>query len=106
MDEEALPTRRTVIATEPRAGSITSREVAKHPVWSRILDTYFETLKTTFREETEALANEESPSAEALEGVHQRSREAAVQKAFEGVDLREIERAWKEYTLSLKAPKR
>jgi len=29
MDEEALPTRRTVIATEPRAGSITSREVAK-----------------------------------------------------------------------------
>lgn len=83
-----------------------SKDVAKHPVWSQILERYFETLKTTYQWESQKLATKKKVTPVMVEAANKRAREAAVKKAFEGVNLFEIEDAWREYTLGLKVPKR
>ncbi len=76
----------------------TCPKVARRPEWARILTTYFDTLKATYRAELEELlpqgkAHDRDARAEA--GMH--ARKVAVEKAFEGVDLTEIEQAWADY---------
>lgn len=84
----------------------TSKEAKKHPTWSGILDTYFNTLKDVFAEHMDPfLKSGEEPTPEVMEGIRKASRDAALDKAFSDVNLRELEVAWREYTLSLKSPK-
>ena len=83
-----------------------SPEVRRHAQWSRILPTYFETLKEEHQKETAALAatglaQDDTQRFEAAA----RTRAKAVEAAFAGVDLGAIERAWLEFTKDLKAPK-
>ncbi len=84
----------------------TSKEATKHPTWSGILDTYFDTLKDVFAEQMEPfLKSGEEPTPKVMEAIRKTSRDAAVDKAFSDVNLRDLEVAWREYTLSLKSPK-
>ncbi|MCZ6597256.1 MAG: DUF1570 domain-containing protein [Planctomycetota bacterium] len=84
----------------------TSKQVAKRPEWAGILTTYFDTLKETWIREQEQLekSGQQDDREQVAEG-RLRSREAAVEAAFQDVDLDEIEESWMKYTLSLKPPK-
>jgi hypothetical protein len=86
--------------------------------WARILPTYFETLKTAFAEELERLGPEASaplpPDAKLeaklayfklREEAGKPAREKAVEAAFAGVDLTELEQAWRLYILDLPLPR-
>jgi len=83
-----------------------AKAVEKNPRWARILPTYYETLKTAFTEERRqlSLAGQADDPAE-LEVASARARARAVQAAFEGVDLHEIEFAWIQFLRELKLPK-
>jgi len=79
----------------------TSKEAKKHPVWSNILDIYFNTLQQTFTDEvtdhpTGDLSDDE------LEEAKLKAREAALERAFSDVDLIELEKAWKKWVGKLK----
>ena len=82
----------------------TAKEVRKHPLWSQILPIYFDTLQSTFARELKGKLAEQL-DAKVLSRAKKKAREAALEKAFSDVDLRELERAWKKYTLSLKVPR-
>jgi len=80
-----------------------SREVEKHAVWSRILDEYFEELKSSTEWERSKLPEE--PTAEQVAEANKSARGAALKRAFHNVDLYEIEQAWRAFTMGLKVPK-
>ncbi|MFT5285048.1 MAG: hypothetical protein ACI8TQ_001209 [Planctomycetota bacterium] len=82
----------------------TAKEVRKHPVWSTILKTYFDTLQVAYAKELEGKQLEELDEEE-LDEAKQKAREAALTKAFSDVDLRELRNAWRKYTLGLKVPR-
>lgn len=83
----------------------TSKEVAAKPEWAKILPTYFDTLKKTYGESLAALeASGKKDDEQAKLRAGYEARQAAVQAAFEGVDLNAIQDAWIQYTLSLKPP--
>jgi hypothetical protein len=83
-----------------------ARAVERNPQWKKILPVYFDTLKATWKAEQQALdAAGKQDDDKARAEAQERAREAAVTKAFEGVNLDEIQEAWAEYTLGLKVPK-
>lgn len=72
-----------------------SKVVRKHPTWSKILTTYFETLQRVWAEQQERLAeNGEEEDADALAAAQLQARAAAVDAAFRDVDLRALEEEW------------
>lgn len=81
-----------------------SKVVKKHPVWSQILGTYFDTLQRTFSESMKALPSGEPTDAE-LEIIKLKAREAALDNAFSDVDLFELEDAWREFVSEIKPPR-
>ena len=82
------------------------RAARKHPLWKKILPTYFETLKAAhFRERERLAAAGKSEDEEAVARAAEAAREGAVKAAFEDVDLHAIEEAWREYVLELKGPR-
>jgi hypothetical protein len=79
-----------------------SKEVEDHPVWSRILDTYFETLKLGWQLELRRMdARGDEPGESALADASAFARKQALEKAFADVDLDRIEHAWREFVLDL-----
>ena len=82
----------------------TAPEVGKRPEWQKILPTYFDTLKSEYGARLTELG--EKPAPEKRAGAGQQARVAALAAAFEGVDLDEIDTAWKEYTLTLEDPRK
>ncbi len=84
----------------------TSKTVAAKPEWARILPTYFDVLKSSYREELakldETKRSERGPRE--LAGLNARKR--AVDAAFQGVDIDALEEAWRRFTLDLPAPDR
>jgi hypothetical protein len=82
----------------------TSKEALKHPVWSTVLDVYFDALQNEYASQIWG-KNVDDMSEEELEKVQTASRDAAVKKAFSDVDLFALEDAWREYTLGLKVPR-
>ena len=87
-----------------------AKKVRAHKRWRTILPTYFETLRSTFQAELDALeerarddpevAGPDDP--EALAEVKQKAREAAIERALAGVDLFELEQAWLDFMNDLK----
>ncbi len=81
----------------------TSKKVKRHERWSQILDIYFETLKSSWKEELAKLEIEGKQDDEEARAAGQlEARKAAVKAAFEGVDLREIEAEWVKFVGELK----
>jgi hypothetical protein len=82
----------------------TSKEVASRPAWAKILPTYFDALKSTYKDELAKLADPKEEKARATAGLT--ARRHAVESAFADVDYEEIEDRWREFVLALKPPKR
>jgi hypothetical protein len=81
-------------------------KVKKRPAWTRILPTYFETLKAANARERARLAEAgQADDQKQVEEANKLVRAEAVKAAFEGVDLFEIEQEWREFTQGLKEPK-
>ena len=83
-----------------------SKKVEQRPGWSRILPTYFETLKTAYVEALAALpeaGGRESPIERAKAGL--KARNQAADAAFAGVDLAEIEAEWAEFVRGMATPR-
>jgi hypothetical protein len=77
-----------------------SPELEKHPEWARIIPTYFQTLRDAYRAALAALpegGNGADRLALAKAGFE--ARQQALDAAFYGVDLAEIEKAWIEFVL-------
>lgn len=83
-----------------------SPEVRRNERWSQILPIYFDELKKAHA--LEAAQLERSGLEDDLEQRAEaavRTRKEAVDAAFEGVDLREIEEAWAAFTRGLSPPR-
>ena len=79
-----------------------SGEVARRHDWSEILPRYFDTLKTAFAEELDALAARSEPiQVQTYLDACGRSRTQALDTAFEGIDLAELETAWAAFVEAL-----
>jgi hypothetical protein len=80
----------------------TAKVALEHPRWSKILAQYFDTLKADYgRRLAELDLTGKGDDERAREEAGVEARKAAVKCAFEGVNLSEIEAAWKDYTLKL-----
>jgi hypothetical protein len=80
----------------------TSSEARAHRLWSRILPTYFESMKTQY-----AVVLRRSgarPSLEQRAVAAFEARKLALDAAFVGVDLAELEAAWRRWGATLKEP--
>lgn len=80
-----------------------AKEVKAKPEWQKILPTYFDTLKASYRAALAGLGDEPDDGARFQAG--EKAREEAVKAAFEGVDLVEIDQAWQTFTLTLTDPR-
>jgi hypothetical protein len=81
----------------------TAPAVARHPLWSRILDTYFRELKHDYAAQLARLAAAGTTDDRRLRseaGIA--SRKHALERAFEGVDLAALEAEWASYVSKLK----
>jgi hypothetical protein len=84
-----------------------SKVVEKRPEWARILPTYFAKLREAYAAEMEILktaGKEGDRKSAARAGVE--SRKKAVEAAFEGVDIEELQAAWENFVRDLEIPKR
>jgi len=83
-----------------------SSVVRKHERWSQILPIYFDTLKEAHARETEQLKKSglDDDGKQKYEAAL-RTRKKAVEAAFEGVDVKALEREWIDFTKDLKPPK-
>jgi hypothetical protein len=80
----------------------TAPVVLKHPQWSKILTTYFDALKQDYAGRLatlEAQGRRDEPGARAECGVAARKR--ALEVAFEGVDVGELESEWRDYIAAI-----
>jgi len=84
----------------------TSKEALRHEVWSQILTVYFETLKASWAEQLARLEEEgKEEDATAKLAAQKEAREAAVDAAFDGVDIWELQKAWMEFVAEIPDPK-
>ncbi|MFM1873174.1 MAG: hypothetical protein RL398_2596 [Planctomycetota bacterium] len=77
-------------------------EAAAHPKWSKILAVYFETAKAAYAEELAKLG--EKPDLTQKQVAQFAARKAALKAALDGVDMAELESAWKKYVVAMKDP--
>lgn len=83
----------------------TSKEALRHEAWSQILTIYFETLKAAWAEQLARLEAEgKEEDATAKLAAQKEAREAAVDAAFDGVDIWELQKAWMEYVAEIPDP--
>jgi hypothetical protein len=76
--------------------------VAKHPQWSKVLDTYFNELKADYARNLallETQGRKDDRRAKAEVGVA--SRKYALEKAFDGVDIAALESEWVDFMSKL-----
>lgn len=87
----------------------TSKVVQRRSEWAAILPTYFTTLKESYAaglaRRADALSGPDT-AQKAREAAGAEAREAALEAAFEQVDLAEIDRAWKAFVTKLDVDKR
>lgn len=79
-----------------------SPKAKKHPLWSKILDTYFVELKSEYARklgELKQAGGADEPLSRHEAG--KAAREHAVSRAFADIDLVELEDAWTEYVTSI-----
>ena len=84
----------------------TAPAVKKNKRWSQILPIYFDTIKAENTRLLEELPEGKRDDRRAQMKVGKEARDAAVDAAFEGVDLDAIDEAWEKFVLSIKVKKR
>jgi hypothetical protein len=80
----------------------TSKEVAAHPQWSKLLTTYFDTVKAKYGAAIQAAGEAPTLEQKAIAGFQ--ARKAALQTMLTGIDLVELEKAWRKYVVDMKDP--
>ncbi|MCC7012907.1 MAG: DUF1570 domain-containing protein [Planctomycetes bacterium] len=80
--------------------------VAKHERWSKILDTYFEALQQDYSAQLALLEKQgRSKDEAALRESGVAARKYALERAFQGVDLNELQGEWASYVAKLELKK-
>lgn len=72
-----------------------------HPQWSKLLATYYATIKESFAKESQGLAEGDRGGREVASF---KARKAALAKMLDGVDLLALEAAWKKYVVGMRDP--
>ena len=79
-----------------------SKEAAANPKWSKLLQTYFETMKSSYAAQIEKLGAPPSLEQKTIAGFG--ARKAALKQALDGVDVNELERVWRKWVVDMKDP--
>ncbi|MBL8728990.1 MAG: hypothetical protein JNM25_11205 [Planctomycetes bacterium] len=79
-----------------------SKEVAAHPVWSKLLDVYLAEVKAAYQTRIAAAGADADLGQKQVAGFE--ARHQAVAKMLEGVDLAELEAKWKQWVVDLRDP--
>jgi hypothetical protein len=80
----------------------TAKEVAAHAAWSKLLPTYFTAMKEAYAAELAKAGAQPSLEQKAIAGFG--ARKAALKQALAGIDVAELERAWKKWVVDMKDP--
>ncbi len=72
-----------------------------HPQWSKLLATYYETVKAVYAAESKGLGDDDRGGREVASF---KARKAALAKTLEGIDLVALEAAWKKYVVGMRDP--
>ncbi|MFT7540713.1 MAG: hypothetical protein ACI9K5_001675 [Gammaproteobacteria bacterium] len=81
---------------------LTSGVVAKRPEWAKIHPLYYSTLQAEWGvQRAELEAEDLLDDREAYLGAQEGARDAALEAALEGVDVNELQKAWKAFVLDL-----
>jgi hypothetical protein len=79
-----------------------SKEAAAHPRWSKLLATYFEAMKDEYAARLARIGGTPDLGQKTVAG-HQ-ARKAALQLALEGIDVAELEKAWRRWVVEMRDP--
>lgn len=72
-----------------------------HPQWSKLLATYYATVKEVYAAESKGLDDDDRGGREVASF---KARKAALAKTLEGIDLVALEAAWKKYVVGMRDP--
>jgi hypothetical protein len=72
-----------------------------HPQWSKLLATYYATVKEVYATESKGVGEDDRGGREVASF---KARKAALAKTLEGVDLVALEAAWKKYVVGMRDP--
>jgi hypothetical protein len=79
-----------------------AKEAAAHPKWSKLLQTYFDAMKSSYAEEVARFGEQPSLEQKTIAGV--KARKVAMAQALDGVDVPELERVWRKWVVDMKDP--
>ena len=79
-----------------------SKEVAAHPKWSTILQTYFDTAKESYREEIEKVGPTPDLQRKMVAGFN--ARKKALARTLEDLDIAQLEKVWRKWVVDMKDP--
>jgi hypothetical protein len=79
-----------------------SKEVAANPKWSKILQTYFDSVKDGYRDELAKLGPTPDLQGKMIAGFN--ARKKALAKTLEGLDIAELEKVWRKWVVDMKDP--
>lgn len=80
----------------------TSADVKKHPKWSKMLDIYFDTLKSSYA--AALLLRGESPTLADKQVAQATAKKDALREMLEGVTVETLDDAWQKYIKKLRDP--
>jgi hypothetical protein len=72
-----------------------------HPQWSKLLATYYATVKEVYAAESKGVGEDDRGGREVASF---KARKAALAKTLEGIDLVALEAAWKKYVVGMRDP--
>ena len=79
-----------------------AKEVAGNPQWSKLLQVYFDTVKSAYRTEIDKAGAAPDLAGKQVAGFQ--ARKVALAKATEGIDLAQLEAAWRKWVVDMKDP--
>lgn len=79
-----------------------AKEVAAHPQWSKLLKTYFDAMKSNYADQLAKVGEAPDLQQKTVAGFH--ARKAAMKQALDGIDVAELEKAWRKWVVEMKDP--
>jgi hypothetical protein len=79
-----------------------AKEVAAHPRWSKLLTDYFDAMKSCYAAELAKVGDQPNLEDKMRSGML--ARKAAMTKALDGIDIAELEAAWRKWVVAMKDP--
>ena len=79
-----------------------SKEVALHPQWSKMLETYFTGVKQAFKDEIGKIEGTPDLTQKQIAGFN--ARKTALKATLEGLDVPALEKVWRKWVVEMKDP--